>query len=143
MGCLLRGKGQAGFGKAGHVLGRLGEAWPPSGVSLPKGAHLPWAALTARRGWRHSHHGNSAAPDGSGLPRTAHYARRAPGFGGGRLYCSHAPSHRRYVGAGLEGSILTASWEPASWSRPSHGRLLGAGPLAAFFMRVKTGPPSD
>src|SRR4051812_14480561 len=53
------------------------------------------------------------------------------------------PSHRRYVVAGLEGTILTAPWEPASWSRPSRGRLLGAGPPAAFFMRVKAGPPSD
>ena len=35
---------------AGSVLGRLGEAWPPSGVSLPEGAHRPWAALAARHG---------------------------------------------------------------------------------------------
>ena len=36
--------------RAGSVLGRLGEAWPPSGVSLPEGAHRPWAVLVARRG---------------------------------------------------------------------------------------------
>src|SRR4051812_23574028 len=113
----------------------------PRCLTTPKGAHRPWAALTTRRGWRHGHHGNSAAPDGTGLPHTAHCARRAPGFGGGRLHCSHAPSHRRYVVAGLEGTILTAPWELASWSRPSRGRLLGAGPPAAFFMRVKAGPP--
>ena len=75
--------------------------------------------------------------------RTAHCARRAPGFGGGRLYCSHAPSHHRYVDADFEGTILTAWWEPASWSRPCCGRLLGVGPPAAFFMRAKVGPPSD
>ena len=117
--------------RAGSILGRLGEAWPPSGVSLPEGAHRPWAAMTARRGWHQGHHGNSAAPDGLWPPRTAHCARRAPGFGGGRLYCSHTPSHCRYVDADFEGMILTALWEPASWSRPSRGRLLGAGPPAA------------
>ena len=53
---------------AGPVLGRLGEAWPPSGVSLPEGAHRPWAALTAHRGWHQGQHGNSAAPDGSWPP---------------------------------------------------------------------------
>ena len=75
--------------------------------------------------------------------RTAHCARRASGFGGGKLYCRHAPSHRRYVDADFEGTILTVLWEPASWSRPSRGRLLGAGPPAAFFMRAKVGLPSD
>ena len=35
---------------AGSILGRLGEVWPPSGVSLPEGAHRPWAVLVARRG---------------------------------------------------------------------------------------------
>ena len=34
----------------GSILGRLGEAWPPSGVSLPKGAHCLWATLAARHG---------------------------------------------------------------------------------------------
>ena len=35
---------------AGPVSSRLGEAWPPSGISLPEGAHRLWAALAARRG---------------------------------------------------------------------------------------------
>ena len=75
--------------------------------------------------------------------RTVHYARRAPGFGGGRLYCSHAPSHCRYEDADFKGAILTDLWEPAYRSRPSRSRLLGAGPPAAFFMRAEVGPPSD
>ena len=33
--------------------------------------------------------------------------------GGGRLYCSHAPSHRRYVGTVLVGAVLAGFWEPA------------------------------
>ena len=53
--CLLNGaspsRGEASrLRGAGPVSGRLVEAWPPSGVSLPKGAHRPWAALAARRG---------------------------------------------------------------------------------------------
>ena len=76
-----------------------------------------------------------------------------PGFGGGRLYCGHAPSYHRYVGAALVGAVLAGFWEsaffmagfwesvllgPASWSRLSRiflgggflrlGRLLGVGP---------------
>ena len=39
----------------------------------------------------------------------------APGFGGGKLYCSHASSRRCYVGANFEGAMV--------------GRLLGVGPL--------------
>ena len=71
--------------------------------------------------------------------RTAHCASRAPGFGGGGLHCSHAPSHRRYVGADSEGTTLAAWWGAASCRRPSYGRLLGAGPLVVFFSRI-SGP---
>src|SRR4051812_24907754 len=78
---------------------------------------------------------------GSPVRRTVPGMLRVSGVAG--FYCSHAPSHRRYVDADFEGTILTALWEPASWSRPSRGRLLGAGPYAAFFMMVKAGPPSD
>ena len=35
---------------ADSILGRLGEVWPPSCVSLPEGAHRPWAAPAVRRG---------------------------------------------------------------------------------------------
>ena len=53
--CLLNGasssRGEASrLRGAGPVSGRLGEARPPSGVSLPEGAHRPWAVLVARRG---------------------------------------------------------------------------------------------
>ena len=30
---------------AGYALGRLGEAWPPSSISLAEGAHRPRAVL--------------------------------------------------------------------------------------------------
>ena len=58
--------------------------------------------------------------------------------GGGRLYCSHATSNHRYVGAALEGAVLAGFWEsaffmagfwesvllgPASWSRLSRSFL--------------------
>ena len=142
MGRLLRGGGKP----AGESRLRLG----PTG-----GGQAAFGCLSARRGpppvgrtgspswmtsgstWQQCRAGRVMAT------RTAHCARRAPGFGGGRLYCSHAPSHRRYVDADFEGTILTALWEPASWSRPSRGWLLGAGPPAAFFMRAKVGLPSD
>ena len=68
--------------------------------------------------------------------------------GGGRLYCSHAPSHHRYVGAALEGAILAACREPvflrpASGSRSSCGRLLGVGHLMVIFGKVfEVGSPS-
>ena len=88
--------------------------------------------LTSGSSWQQCRAGRVMAT------RTAHCARRALRFGGGRLHCSHAPSHRRYVDADFEGTILTALWESAS-----RGRLLGAGPPAAFFMRAKAGSPSD
>mgnify|MGYP000950714695 CR=1 FL=1 len=52
----------------------------------------------------------------AGYARTV--ATLSPGFGGGRLLCSHAPSRRSYVGANFEGT---------------RGRLLEAGRLVAAF----------
>ena len=78
---------------------------------------------------------------GDGRPVRRTVAMRAPGFGGGMPYCSHAPSHHRYVGAALEGAALAGFWEsaffmagfwesvllgPASWSRTSRS-FLGEG----------------
>ena len=120
------GGGQATFG---CLSARRGP--PPMGRT----ASPSW--MTSGSTWQQCHAGRVMAT------RTTHCVRRAPGFGGGRLYCSHAPSHRRYVDADFEGTNLTALWEPASWSRPSRGRLLEAGPPAAFFMRAKVGLPSD
>ena len=109
---------------ASYAPGRLGEAWPPSSVSLAEGARRPRAVL--------------APVVGGVMVNMATVATRAPGFGGGRLYCSHAPSHHRYVGAALEGVVLAGFWEsvflrPASGSRSSSGRLLGVGLLMAGF----------
>ena len=146
--CLLNGasssrKAASRLRGAGSVLGRLGGGVAAFGClsarrgppSVGRTGGPSW--MTSGSTWQQCRAGRVMAT------RTAHCARRAPGFGGGRLYYSHAPSHRRYVDADFEGTILTALWEPASWSRPSRGRLLGAGPPAAFFMRAEVGPPSD
>ena len=75
-------------------------------------------------------------------------AMHAPGFGGGMLYCGHAPSHHRYVSAALEGAVLAGFREsvflrPASGSRSSYGRLLGVGHLMVIFGKVfEVGSPS-
>ena len=135
---ILRGSEVAGYWEPATPQGDWG-AWPPSSVSLAEGDRRPRAVLTACRGWRHGLHGNSAAPTRDGRPVRRTVAMHAPGFGGGRLYCSHAPSRRRYVGAVLEGAILAACLEPAllwpaSWSRSSCGRLLGVGLLVASFL---------
>ena len=50
MGRLLRGRRQAGCGEPALSWADWLEAWPPSGVSLPEGAHHLWATLAARRG---------------------------------------------------------------------------------------------
>ena len=57
--------------RAGSVLGQLGEAGPPSGVSLPEGAYRPWAALTAHRGWHQGQHGKVPRRTGHGHPYSA------------------------------------------------------------------------
>ena len=142
MGRLLRGRWQAGCGEPALSWadwgrpGRLRVSLCPKGPTA-RGPH--WQPIVDDIGstWEQCRVGRIMAT------RTAHCARRAPGFGGGRLHCSHAPSHRRYVDADFEGMVLTALWEPAPWSRPSRSRLLGAGPPAAFFMRAEVGPPSN
>ena len=63
------------------------------------------------------------ARDGRPVRRTM--ATPVPGFRGGRLYCGHAPSHRRYVGANFEGVRVGRLLRVGR----SGGRLLGVGPL--------------
>ena len=84
-GCLSSRRGPPPMGRAG------GPSWVTSGST-----------------WQQCRAGRVMAT------HTAHCTRSAPGFGGGRLHCSHALSHRRYVDADFEGTILTALWEPAS-----------------------------
>ena len=107
---------------AGNAPGRLGEAWPPSSISLAEGARRPRAVLAPVVGGVMVNMATVPRRMGDGRPIRRTVAMRAPGFGGGRLYCSHAPSRHRYVGAVLEGAILAACREPAllwpaSWSR--------------------------
>ena len=114
------------------------EIWPCLG--LTGGGTAAFGCLSARRGpppvgraggpswltsgssWQQCRAGRVMAT------HTMHCARRAPGFGGGRLYCSHAPSHHRYMDADFEGTILTALCEPASWptGRPHRPGVLPA-----------------
>ena len=123
---------------AGYTLGRLGEAWPPSSVSLAEGARRPQAVLAPVVGDVTVNMATVPRRTGDGRPVRRTVASRAPGFRGGRLYCSHAPSHHRYVGAALVGAVLAGFWEsvflwPASGSRSTYGRPLGVGLLMAGF----------
>ena len=142
MGRLLRGGGKPAW-ESRHCLGPTGGGQAAFGcLSARKGP--PPVGRTGSPSWMTSGSVWQQCCAGRVMAtRTAHCARRAPGFGGGRLHCSHAPSHRRYADADFEGTILTALSEPASWSRPSRDRLLRAGPPADFFMRARVGPPSD
>ena len=84
-----------------------------SGISRTGKARRMRAVPTARRGSMAS----SAMDDGMGSvvtvlcwARDGHPVRYTmamfvPGFRGGRLYCSHALSHRCYVGANFEGVL--------------------------------------
>ena len=85
------------------VFGRLSARRGPPPVG--RTGSPSW--MTSGSTWQQCHAGRVMAT------RTAHCARRAPGFGGGRLCCSHALSHRRYGGADFEGGRLAACQEPA------------------------------
>ena len=128
---------------AGYAPGRLGEARPPSSVSLAKGARRPRAVLAPVVGDIEVNMATVPRRTGDGWPVRRPVAMLASGFGGSGLYCGHAPSYHRYVDAVLVGVVLAGFWEsaflgPAPWSRLSHiflggrflrlGRLLGVGP---------------
>ena len=123
---------------AGYTPGRLGEAWPPSSVSLAKGARRPRAVLAPVVGNVTVNMATVPRRTGDGWPVRRPVAMPALGFGGSGLYCGHAPSYHRYVGAALVGAVLAGFWEsaffmagfwesvllgPASWSRPSRSFL--------------------
>ena len=95
---------------------------------------------------------------GDGRPVRRTVAMHSPGFGGGRVCCSHAKSRHRYGRWSLEaafGRLLLGvgpSWAvflesvlhgPVSWSLSFMRRFLGVGPIVAaskgFFF---AGPPS-
>ena len=75
---LTVGEGRLG-GRGRH--GGRGRAGGPYWQPVVGGVMVNMATVSRRTG------------DGRPVRRTV--AMRAPGFGGGRLYCSHAPSHRR------------------------------------------------
>ena len=127
--------------EAGYAPGRLGEAGPPSSVSLAKGARRPRAVLAPVVGDIEANMATVPRRTGDGWPVRRPVAMPVPGFGGSGLYCGHAPSYRRYVGTVLVGAVLAGFWEsaffmagfwesvllgPASWSRPSRS-FLGEG----------------
>ena len=133
---------------AGYASGRLGEAWPASSVSLAEGAHRPGAILAPVVGDVSVNMARVPRRTGDGSPVRRTVAMHALGFGGGRLYCGHAPSHHHYVGAALVGAVLAGFREsvflwPDSGSRSTYGRLLGVGHLMVIFGKVfKVGSPS-
>ena len=114
---------------AGYTPGRLGEAGPPSSVSLAKGARRPRAVLAPVVGDIEANMATVPRRTGDGWPVRRPVAMPVPGFGGSGLYCGHTPSYRRYVGAVLAGFwesafFMAGFWEsvllgPAPWSRPS------------------------
>ena len=109
-----------------------GQGSPPSGFSRTGRARRLRAVPTARRGSMAS----SAMDDVMGSMATVSRRARddrpvrgtvatsAPGFGGGRMYCSHVPSHRGYVGANFEGVLVGRLLGVGR----SGGRMLGFGP---------------
>ena len=126
---------------AGHAPGRLGEAGPPSSVSLAKGARRPRAVLAHVMGDIEANMATVPRRTGDGWPVRRPVAMPASGFRGSGLYCGHTPSYRRYVGTGLVGLVSAGFWEsalfmagfwesvllgPASWSRPPRS-FLGEG----------------
>ena len=123
---------------AGHAPSRLGEAGPPSSVSLAKGARHPRAVLASVVADIEANMATVPRRTGDGWPVRRPVAMPVPGFGGSGLYCGHAPSYRRYVGTVFVGAVLAGFWEsvllgPAisylSWGRFLRlGRLLRVGP---------------
>ena len=119
---------------AGHTLGRLEEARPPSDVSLAKGARRLRAVPAPVVGDIEVHTATVPCRTGDGWPVRRPVAMPVPGFKGSGLYCGHTPSYHRYVDAVLVGAVLAGFWEsaffkagfwesvllgPASWSRTS------------------------
>lgn len=98
---------------AGHAPSRLGEARPPSSVSLAKGAHRPRDVLAPVVGDIEANMATVPRRTGYGWPVWRPVAMPTSRFGGSGLYCGHAPSYRRYVGTVLVGVVLTGFWESA------------------------------
>ena len=114
---------------AGYAPGRLGEAGPPSSVSLAKGARCPRAVLAPVVGDIEVDMATVPRRTGDGWPVRRPVAMPVSGFGGSWLYCGHAPSYHRYVDAVLVGAVLAGSWESAFF-------------MAGFWESVLLGPAS-
>ena len=83
---------------AGHAPSRLGEAGPPSSVSLAKGARRPRAVRESVVGDVEASMATVPSRKGDGRPVRPPVAMPASGFGGSGPHCGHTPSCRRYVG---------------------------------------------
>ena len=117
---------------AGYAPGRLGEARPPSRVSLAKGARRPRAVLAPVVGDIEANMATVPRRTGDGWPVRRPVAMPVPGCGRSGLYCGHAPSHHRYVGTVLVGAVLAGFLHGRLLGVGFlHGRLLGVGPLGA------------
>ena len=125
---------------AGHTPGRLGEAGPPSGVSLAKGGRRPRAVLAPVVGDIEANMATVPRRTGNGWPVRRPVVMPVLGFGGSGLYCGHAPSYRRYVGTVLVGAVLAGFWESAFFMAgfwESALGIAGRGKVALCFVCLK------
>ena len=133
---------------AGYALGRLGEAGPPSSVSLAKGARRPWAVLAPVVGDIEVNMATVPRRTGDGRPLRRPVAM--PAWDSGVVGCTAATPHlitvmwmqSWWVQSWPASGSRLSSW-PASGSRSSWGRLPGVGHLIAFLGKVsETRSPS-
>ena len=94
----------------GYTLGRLGEAGPPSRLSLAKGARRPWAVLASVVGDVEASMATVPSRTGDGRPVRCPVAMPASGFRGSGPHCGHTPSCHRYVGVVLVGAVLESAF---------------------------------
>ena len=104
-----------------------------------KGARRLWAILVPVVGDIEANTATVPRRTGDGWPVQSPVAMPFPGFGGSGLYCSHAPSYRRYVGTVLVGAVLAGFWEPAFFMA---GFWESAFFMAGFWESVLLGPAS-
>ena len=98
---------------AGYALARLGDAGPPSRLSLAKGARRPWAVLASDVGDVEASMATVPSRKGDGCPVRRPVAMPVSAFGGSGLHCGHTPSCHRYVGVVLVGAVLAGFLESA------------------------------
>jgi len=146
---MLRGRGSRLLG-AGYALGRLGQAGPPSRLSLAEGARRPWAVLASAVGDVEASMATVPCRTGVGHPVRRPVAMPASGFGGSGPHCGHTPSCHRYVGVVLVGAVLAGFLESAFFVAGSGesgssmaGFLESATPWLSWGEVAEDGSPSE